>query len=407
MPTTPITCTTLIAAIVAASALLLGIGNAGAAESPTACEYLSNAMKAQPSGPAFLASYPTVKSGSLKGAAFLYDNAVATIALVACNQAKQAARIGDAMLAALDRDRHWHDGRLRNGYLAGAVGPGPVKLAGWWDAKQKKWVEDRYQVGSDNGNMAWAILALLALDRATEDHRYRDGAKRIGGWIKQWRRNGRPGGFTGGTFAHEPKPIVETWKSTEHNTDLFAAFSGLARISGDKAWLFEARAAENFVRAMWRPKCGCFAVGTTKDGKTRNLYLALDAQTWPLLALPKAAKRYGAAMVPKDLRAGGGFAYSEAQADLWTEGTAQVALLLALSGRDDEAADLMKALDAMRAPDGSYFAARTKELDTGFMLETDPTQPRQYFHIAHLAAVSWVALAQQRHNPFTDKNALP
>ena len=40
------------------------------------------------------------------------------------------------------------------------------------------------------------------------------------------------------------------------------------------------------VGAMWRPRCGCFAVGTTEDGKTRNLYLALDAQTWPLLAIP-------------------------------------------------------------------------------------------------------------------------
>ena len=60
----------------------------------------------------------------------------------------------------------------------------------------------------------------------------------------------------------------------------------------------------------------------------------------------------------------------------------------------------------MRTPDGSYYAANSKELATGFMLETDPTQPRQYFHVAHLAAVSWVALAQQRYNPFTGTNAL-
>jgi hypothetical protein len=32
----------------------------------------------------FLASYPGVTSGPLQGAAFLYDNAVAAIALVAC-----------------------------------------------------------------------------------------------------------------------------------------------------------------------------------------------------------------------------------------------------------------------------------------------------------------------------------
>jgi len=326
---------------------------------------------------------------------------------VACDKTKNAVQIGDAILAALDRDRYWHDGRLRNGYLAGSVGPGPIKLAGWWDAKQNMWVEDRYQVGSDNGNMAWAILALLALDRATGDHRYRDGAARIGGWIKQWRRENGPGGFTGGIFGHEPTPVVEAWKSTEHNTDLVAAFTGLARATGDKTWRVEARAAQKFVHAMWRPECGCFAVGTAEDGKTRNLYLALDAQTWPLLAIPEAAARYKAAMAPSKLRDDDGFTYSEAKEGLWTEGTAQVAPLLELSGQNDEAAGFMKAVHSMQAPDGSYYASSTKELPTGFMLETDPTQPRQYFHIAHLAAVSWAAIAERRYNPFTGTSALP
>jgi hypothetical protein len=397
----------LLAATVVAGAHIFGAGPATAAETPTACIYLSNAMTAVPPGPAFLASYPKERSGPLQDAAFLYDNAVAAIALVACDKTGAAARIGNAILAALDRDRYWHDGRLRNGYLAGPVGPGPVKLAGWWDAKQNMWVEDRYQVGSDNGNMAWAILALLALDRATGDHRYRDGAVRIGGWIRQWRREDPPGGFTGGTFAHEPAPVIEAWKSTEHNTDLAAAFAGLAQATGDESWSSEAQAAQDFVEAMWRSECGCFAVGTIEDGKTHNSYLALDAQTWPLLAIPGAAARYEAAMAPAQLRDGGGFAYSEAKEGLWTEGTAQVALLLALSGRADEAARFMKAVDAMQAPDGSYFAANTKKLPTGFMLETDPARPRQYFHIAHLAAVSWAAMAQRRYNPFTGTHELP
>jgi len=67
----------------------------------------------------------------------------------------------------------------------------------------------------------------------------------------------------------------------------------------------------------------------------------------------------------------------------------------------------MKALNALRTPSGSYYAASTKKVPTGFMLETDPTLPRQYFHIEHLAAVSWVAIAQRRLNPFTGTNALP
>jgi len=288
-------------------------------------------------------------------------------------------------------------------------GPGPVKLAGWWDAKRNMWVEDRYQAGSDSGNMAWAILALLALDRTASDRRYLGGAARIGTWLLQWRNQKGPGGFTGGTFAHEPVPIVETWKSTEHNADLAAAFAGLAQATGDGKWRAPARTAQSFVRAMWTPKCRCFAVGTGDDGITRNRYLALDAQIWPLLALHGASRRYRAAiaMAQKRLSDGDGFAYGEAKDGLWTEGTAQVALLMELTGQDSEALRLMRVVDTMRAPDGAYYASSTRALPTGFMLETDPTQPRQYFHIAHLAAVSWAAIAATRYNPFVREAALP
>src|SRR6202000_1992953 len=187
---------------------------------------------------------PTAGPGPLQplqDAAFLYDNAVAAIALVGCGEAQKAARIGEAMLAALDRDRYWHDGRLRNAYLAGPVGAGPLKLAGWWDAKQNMWVEDRYQVGSDVGNMAWAMLALLEINRINSETRYLGGAARIGAWVRQWRSTIGAGGFTGGTFAHEPQPVVEGWKSTEHNTDLAAAFAALAAAPGAKRWLGGAR----------------------------------------------------------------------------------------------------------------------------------------------------------------------
>jgi hypothetical protein len=345
----------------------------------------------------------------LQGVAFLYDNAVAAIALVACGDSEAATRIGDAILIGLAHDRYWRDGRLRNGYMAGPVGPEPVKLAGWWDAKQNMWVEDRYQVGSDNGNMAWAMLALLALDQKNGDPRFRKGAAQIGAWIKQWQSKIDPGGFTGGTFGHEPLPITETWKSTEHNTDLAAAFVRLAQATADDKWLLQAAAARQFVLDMWAPDCGCFAVGTGTDGKTRNPYLALDAQIWPLLAIADTAPHHGEtiAAVKNSLSDGGGFAYSEAKQGLWTEGTAQVALLMALSGNMAEADRLAGAVDSMQLPDGSYYAASRKELPTGFMLETDPTQPRQYFHIAHLAAVSWAALAIRRYNPFTGTSALP
>src|SRR5581483_11670466 len=97
--------------IIMAAAPLL----ASAAPKGSACEYLAGLIdKAPPSGPLFLPSYPTVESGPLHGAAYLYDNAVAAIALVGCGERDKASRIGAAILWAIDNDRIWHDGRLRN-----------------------------------------------------------------------------------------------------------------------------------------------------------------------------------------------------------------------------------------------------------------------------------------------------
>lgn len=377
------------------------------AASPTPCTYLAAQLDAAPPGPVFLVSYPTAGDGPLKDTAFLYDNAAAAIALVGCNQVRRARRIGDAMLIAQGHDRYWHDGRLRDAYLAGAVGK-PVKLSGWWDVYQNHWVEDGYQTASDNGNMAWAMLALLALDRVTNDPRYRAGALRIATWTLRWRDSRGAGGFTGGTFGEEPSPAALHWKSTEHNTDLAAAFRALAATTGDKHWLEPARAAETFVRAMWRPMCNCFAVGNGEDGVTPNTLLALDAQIWPLLALNNASA-YGAvlATVRQQLSQSGGYAYSEAREGLWTEGTGQMALLAALSGRRDEAAALNRVIATLRTPDGAYYASNRSALPTGFMLQTDPTKAREYFHIRHLAAAAWAALAQRRFNPFTGTRSLP
>ena len=132
-----------------------------------ACGYLARSIATLPAGAVLLASYPSERRGVLSKVAFTYDNAVAAIALVGCGQVAQAARIGDALLLALDNDRYWHDGRLRNGYAAGAISARPLRLAGWWDPKAKRWLEDAYQASSDSGNMAWAMLALLSLHAVT------------------------------------------------------------------------------------------------------------------------------------------------------------------------------------------------------------------------------------------------
>jgi hypothetical protein len=399
----------IISAFVCAC-LFLGMSQCIPAPVPSACDDIAQLMDRQPDGPAFLASYPTAQPGPLKGAAYLYDNAVATIALVACGQPEKASRIADAIVYAQDHDRYWHDGRLRNAYQAGSsVAQGPVKLAGWWDVQQNRWLEDAYQVGSDSGNLAWTILALLAVDASTQNQKYRASAVSIANWLTRWRSERGPGGFTGGAFGEEPDPRSETWKSTEQNTDLAAVFLGLATTIKDNQWLDGAESAQNFVRAMWNSDCRCFYVGTTADGITPNRFLALDAQLLPLLALPGAAERYAGAFetATTKLSDGGGFSFAKVKGGMWTEGTAQAALFAELSDRTADATRFMAVVHSMRTADGSYYASSTPELSTGLALETDPTQIRKYFHVAHLGAAAWAALAEQKYNPFIRKSALP
>ena len=66
---------------------------------------------------------------------------------------------------------------------------------------------------------------------------------------------------------------------------------------------------------------------------------------------------------------------------MWTEGTAQAALYFKLAGNQAAAGKYEDAVRGMRQKDGSYLASNTAALPTGFMLESDPTQPRQYFRI--------------------------
>ncbi|HEX4177373.1 MAG TPA: hypothetical protein VHY57_03005 [Rhizomicrobium sp.] len=389
-----------------AAGLIVALAVCAPAQAATsACQTLAGQIDTK-TAPLFLASYPTQVSGPLGGVAFLYDNAAATIALIGCGETAKARRIGDAMLWALDHDRYWHDGRLRNAYIAGPATDAPLKLPGWWDAKQNKWIEDQYQVGSDSGNLAWAMLALIALTRASHDARYLTAAERIGAHVAQSFDPHAPAGFSGGVLGGEPSPMPYKWKSTEHNTDLAAAFAQLAALTHDNRWQMQSERAARFVDGMWRADCSCFDAGSGEDGAARNPFRALDAQLWPWLAIPGATARYAGALASarRDMGVRGGFAYSQSKDAVWTEGTAQAALLMELSKQDAGAA--LAAIERNRAPDG-YYAVDTAQSQTSFLLDTDRSKPRAYFHMPHLAALAWAALAQTRLNPFTGSGALP
>ncbi len=362
-------------------------------------------------GPVFLPSYDSASGQgpapepALNNAAFTYDNALAVIALTACDRKEQALRVGEALLSAAQVDRAGGKGRLRNTYRAGAQTQRPIPPMGWWDATQGRWLEDAYEVGTATGNVAWAALALLTLNEASGETRFRDGAARLAAWAAQHTRDERgPGGFTGGVHGFDDAPQPLTWKSTEHNIDLTAVFAWLGRAGAPGNWSEHAKHGRAFLDALWEEDGGRFPIGTTPDGVTVNQTLSsLDAQLWPLL-LPDAPQRWRRALAHAESAhaVDGGFDFNDDRDGLWVEGTAQAALVYRVVGRPADADRLLAGIAGHMSPGGYAWATREPSITTGLAIgPASTTDDFRYFRRPHLGATAWVALTGQGWNPFT------
>ncbi len=353
-------------------------------------------------GPGLLQSYDVTGTddfGRTQAAcAYIYDNAVAGLALLACGDADGARQLGDALVHAQSHDRFWKDGRLRNAYMSGpAPRLGPYPLPGWWDDAAGRWGEDPYQVGTATGNVAWAMLLWIGLGPA-----YRAAAERAADWVEAHVRS--PRGYAGGFLGFEPAPQRLGWVSTEHNIDLAAAFAALGRTEA-------AAHARDFVVSMWQAGEGRFAVGLKPDGSL-NTQSAVDANLWPLLAAG-AAPAWSAALawvlarhgLPANGPAGQmqGVDFNTDRDGIWLEGTAITALAARHLGQADIAARLLATLRANTAPGGLIYASTTPTLTTGLSIGLDAAAPDfLYYRRPHLAPTAWAVLAALGRNPFPE-----
>ncbi|HQT44181.1 MAG TPA: hypothetical protein PLD79_09285 [Halothiobacillus sp.] len=347
-------------------------------------------MALLPSGPVLLNSYIVDTGPELAdfditqaNAAYVYDNALAGLALLAAGDRASAARIGAALAIAQTNDRFWKDGRLRNSYQAGAMTK-PAKLPGWWDAKTSAWREDPYQVGSQTGPVAWAMLLWSALDQV-------DAANRAGNWLEEQLR--AVNGYYGGFYGFEPNPLKLTWQSTEQNTDLCVAFRKLHRME-------DADHAGNFVRGMFNAQTGVFNAGVSPTGSRDDL-LAADAGIWPYLAgLGSAATALSAI---KLLSHGTGVGFSAASTGIWLEGTAFAGLALRRLG-DVRVNKFRATVEANVSPSGYVYATVEAAMPTGLTVgpSLQPGVPEQkfiYFRRPALAPTAWAILAALDVNP--------
>jgi len=403
------------AALLCASAVAHGTAPAapvGREVAQRACAALSDRVERLPAkAPVLLRSYDDSHGSGepndavLRTAAFTYDNALAVIALLACDKRAQAERVGEALrMAAVS------DVRLRNAYRAGPVAGKPLPN-GWWDDGQKRWLEDAYQAGTATGNVAWAALALLALHDLTGQSRWLEAAHRLADWVVANALDARgAGGFSGGVHGFDADPQKLLWKSTEHNVDLAALLGWLARLEPAERWNGQALNARRFLDAQWDAMSGHFLVGTLPDGVTANRGTSgLDVQLWPLL-LPDAAHDWRLALDYAEREHGvpGGFDFNADRDGLWLEGTAQAALVYRLLGREHKADTLLATIAAQFAPGGFVYATREARITTGLALSADSTSADfYYFRRPHLAATAWAALAATRRNPYVPAAAMP
>lgn len=367
------------------------------------------------SSPLFLASYRLGDSRpglppiapALRDVAFVYDNALAGIALLACGDTASAKRIADAIVLAVERDPHAADGRVRNAYRSGPVHDGKPVLPGYWDAGKNQWIADAYQVSTATGNVAWAALLLLNVNQAAPTPRYLETATRLLAWTEQRTRAVvDPDGYDGGWYGWDDAQRAQTWKSTEHNIDIAMAAAWAARLTGRPEQARQGRIALAFVSRMWSPAEQRFFIGTKADGASiATDGSGLDAQLWPLLAGPEGhcAWQPALAWVERNHRSGAGYGFSRQPDGIWTEGSAQAAAtLVARKGAAPEA--LWQLLAAQRADNGLYDATPNPRISTGLAIGPDSAGADFfYYRWPHLGATAWIALAATGWNPFTGK----
>lgn len=388
-----------------------GVADAVAADTVSAADAANRACAAMAArvdddsgaGPVLLRSYDGAGGSGppdeppQQSAAYTYDNALAVIALLACDKPRQAQRIGSALRLAARTGP-----RLRNAYRAGSVADAPL-ANGWWDVQGNHWAEDPQQQGTATGNVAWAALALLDLYAATGQAEWRESARRLAAWIVEQTSDSRgAGGFTGGVEGDEAHARKVTWKSTEHNVDAAVLFDRLAAFGGGE-WRRHADAARRFLASEWDASSGHFFVGTLVDGLSPNRTTSgLDAQLWPLLlAHAPADWRRALAYVEREHRVEGGFDFNADRDGLWLEGTAQAALAYRVVGRADDAQPLLATIAKQIAPGGYVYATREPRITTGLALSADSASADFYYYRRpHLGATAWAALAALGRNPF-------
>ncbi|MDR3070980.1 MAG: hypothetical protein LBU38_08280 [Propionibacteriaceae bacterium] len=387
-------------------------------------------------GPLFLPSYAAAPlsdaRSAINGFSYTYDQALSAILLAKKGKHAQARRLADGLVYAINNDRYFTDGRVRNAYSSGDPRSMPgwyatnsegksvrfARLPGFYDTATGRWKEDAYAVSTSTGNQAWAILALTEVyERAGRNPAYLQAAVKAADFVLNKLRSPN-GGFLGGYEGWEGASAAVSYKSTEHNIDLISAFARLSRlVKASRNTGLAAKAngyaaastwARNFVFGkMYDSKRQLFYTGTSNDNPASpnhiNKSYPLDVNAWALLVNPKFAdaKKIMAAVERNFAkRKYGGYDFSTRRKGIWWEGTGEVAMAYKAIGDKAHYKKVLKYMNSKRTKAGTLPAASIDGLNTGLTV-SGTNLPWVYPKRVHLGAVGWLGLAQEGFNPLT------
>ena len=277
---------------------------------------------------------------------YLYDNAVAALALLADNSKNKNHSDSDIKLI-LDS-------------IAALTNEGTI-----------------FTEKTGTGSLAAASIALMQYDKAKVSFSYAHAAQMILDRILETCSNAA-GGFSRNSASGS--------RSTADNIWLQIAFRMLADKTGDSRYADAARSAEKVVLSM-RSSDGTFYLA----GDDANAeFLSTDLQALAAIAMND---RTGIGRASELCGNDGGFPPDNKTADGFsTESTLFMALAFRSLGMEDEAAQALSAVYRYQLDNGSIPGADTASFSDG--------QGRTYRNLPKTSAAAWYVLAAAGYNPF-------
>lgn len=344
---------------------------------------------------------------AIRNAAFTKDNALSMLAFMAdttnllSDDWRRAKLIGDAFVICQDndryfnnKDRHFYDGRLRNGYQAGDLldrKTGYSRLPSWSISDSARVFENEFAAGTYTGDMAWVIIAWLNYNIRKNEVSYLEAAEKLGQWIRN-RYDPTQGGYRGGFEGFDTIQNEVGWVSTEHNILVYAAFMMLHRTTGDTTWWEWAMDARGRVESMWDLSQGRFTDPLTSTHALA--YLCIGGFFMP--GIDWVEQNCIVNPCPKGDQFSG-FDYDDNRDGVWFEGTAQMALVFKRKGNTGKAEtylhEIEKAQVQARNADGlGVVEACHDSVTTGD--RDSQGNPVFKTNRLHIGATAWYVLAQ-------------